>query len=137
MSIAWDILEPYLVQLGLYTTPDPSNYPISVCSLIPAYGRFCLPPHPPHLALINNPSVTHTYRRVFLKPYSEFDSLAEAYASTEILGSAETDLSSHSLLNPTTNRWICYSTWEMTQPNSGWEGDGKGVGRDLVLVHGK
>lgn len=31
-----------------------------------------------------------------------------------------------------------YSTWEMTrEPKGGWEGGGKGRGRDLVLIHGK
>jgi hypothetical protein len=30
-----------------------------------------------------------------------------------------------------------YTIWEMKQePEGGWEGGGKGRGRDLVLVHG-
>jgi acylglycerol lipase len=34
------------------------------------------------------------------------------------------------------DRWVFYSVWEMSEPAGGWEGGGRGRGRDLVMVHG-
>lgn len=33
-------------------------------------------------------------------------------------------------------RWVTYSVWEMDEPQGGWEAGGRGVGTDLVMVHG-
>ncbi|WVQ78304.1 hypothetical protein IAT38_000389 [Cryptococcus sp. DSM 104549] len=123
----WEIVEPYLVKLGLYKVEDPT------------YGRYLLPPHPPHLSLINLPKTTHSYRRVFLPPYSSFSSLNEAYDSTQIIYADDVKLTEEELKTGVEKggRWVCYSVWEMTEaPEGGWEGGGKGRGRDLVLVHG-
>lgn len=38
----------------------------------------------------------------------------------------------------TGGRWVFYSVWEMKdEPAGGWEGGGKGRGRDLLLLHGE
>ncbi|KAK8869772.1 hypothetical protein IAR55_000340 [Kwoniella newhampshirensis] len=123
----WEIIEPHLVSLGLYTVEDPT------------YGRWLLPPHPPHLTLINDPDVTHHYRRVFLPPYSAFKSKQEAYDSTQIIHAEDVKLVKEELETGVRlgGRWVFYSTWEMEhEPKGGWEGGGRGRGRDLVLIHG-
>lgn len=105
-----------------------------------AYGRYLLPPHPPHLELINNPDVKHVWRRVFLKPYKEFKTLEEAYDSCEIIGSEEVQLRPEELASGVKRggRWIFYSVWKLDkEPQGGWEEGGKGLNRDLLLVHGE
>lgn len=104
-----------------------------------AYGRYLHAPHPPHLALLNNPSITHYYRRVFLRPYSAFPTYQEAYDSTEIIDAEDVDLTPEELASGSEKggRWVCYSVWEMKEePTAGWTYGGKGLGRDVVLVHG-
>nr|XP_031862767.1 uncharacterized protein CI109_001779 [Kwoniella shandongensis]KAA5529839.1 hypothetical protein CI109_001779 [Kwoniella shandongensis] len=123
----WEIIEPHLVSAGLYTVQDPT------------YGRWLLPPHPPHLSLINDPGVSHNYRRVFLPPYGSFKSKQEAYDSTQIIHAEDVKLVKEELETGVKHggRWVCYSTWEMKdEPKGGWDGGGKGRGRDLVLIHG-
>jgi len=144
MSIPWEIIEPYLVRARLYTVPDPSrpsnpaHTPMYlIMGSYAAYGRWNLPVHPPHLSLIQHPLVTHRYRRVFLKPYNEFPSDSAAYESHVIVSSEDVSLTPNELKNTTSSRWIFYSVWEMSEPPDGWEAEGKGVGRDLVLCHGK
>ncbi|WWD15954.1 hypothetical protein CI109_100378 [Kwoniella shandongensis] len=124
----WEIIEPHLVSAGLYTVQDPT------------YGRWLLPPHPPHLSLINDPGVSHNYRRVFLPPYGSFKSKQEAYDSTQIIHAEDVKLVKEELETGVKHggRWVCYSTWEMKdEPKGGWDGGGKGRGRDLVLIHGE
>ncbi|ORY27166.1 lysophospholipase [Naematelia encephala] len=123
----WEILEPYLVNLGLYKVTDPT------------YGRWALPPYPRHSILLDNPAITHTFRRVFLPPYSSFHTKAEAYDSTAITFAEDVTLTPDELATGVARggRWIFYSTWELKEePENGWEGGGRGRGRDLLLVHG-
>ncbi|EKD01598.1 lysophospholipase [Trichosporon asahii var. asahii CBS 8904] len=122
----WEVVEPYLVAANLYTNPDPTH------------GRYLLPHHPPHLELINNPDVKHVWRRVFLKPYKEFNTLEEAYDSCEIIGSEEVQLKPEELASGVKRggRWVFYSVWKLDkEPQGGWEEGGKGLNRDLLLVH--
>lgn len=93
--------------------------------------------HPPHLALLDHPAVSHRYRRVFLRPNSDFPSESAAYESHEIVSSEDVAITPDELKDTATSRWVFYSIWEMSEPSDGWEEDGKGVGRDLVLCHGK
>ncbi|RXK39497.1 lysophospholipase [Tremella mesenterica] len=123
----WEIIRPALVRLGLYTVSDPT------------FGRYNLPIHPPHKKLVDDPNVAHTWRRVFLPPESSFESLQEAYDTTEILYAEDVTLQPQEIESGLQRggRWICYSIWEMVNaPSGGWEGGGKGKGKDLVLVHG-
>ncbi|WVF72190.1 hypothetical protein IAT40_007002 [Kwoniella sp. CBS 6097] len=122
----WEVIEPHLVRSGLYTVPDPT------------YGRWTAPPHPPHLPLINHPEVTHKYRRIFLPPYESFASKNEAYDTTQIIHAEDVQLIEEEIESGVKRggRWVCYSTWEMKEePKGGWEGGGRGRGRDMVVVH--
>ena len=99
-------------------------------SLTLAYGRWNLPHHPPHLELINDPVINHSYRRIFL-PETPLE-------TTEILVSETVQLEpSEITMDRPSNRWLVYSIWEMKEPEGGWEEGGKGLGKDLVLAHGK
>ncbi|ODO03330.1 lysophospholipase [Cryptococcus wingfieldii CBS 7118] len=123
----WEVLEPHLVRMGLYKVQDPT------------YGRYLLPNHPPHLALVEDPTVSHNYRRVFLPPTPSFKSYHEAWDTTQIIHAENVNLVKDELASGVKwgGRWVTYSTWEMTSPpEGGWEGAGRGVGKDLVLVHG-
>ncbi|KAK4685570.1 acylglycerol lipase, partial [Tremellales sp. Uapishka_1] len=122
----WEVLEPLLVKTGLYTVPDPT------------YGRWLLPPHPPHVALLENPAVRHRFRRIFLAPYSTFDTLQEAYDTTAITFAEDVTFTADEIQSGKQRggRWVAYSMWEMDEPEGGWEAGGRGVGRDLVLIHG-
>lgn len=123
----WEILRTFLVRTGLYRVQDPT------------FGRYTLPPHPPHEMLSNDPGITHSYRRVFLPPDSDFPSLRESYDSTEIVFSEEVKLVPEEIASGRRygGRWIIYSIWEMPQePDGGWAEGGRGRGKDLVLVHG-
>ncbi|WVR05205.1 hypothetical protein IAU60_002217 [Kwoniella sp. DSM 27419] len=125
-SPLWEVVEPSLVRAGLYTVPDPT------------YGRWLLPPHPPHRVLIDDQAVQRSYRRVFLPPYSHFKTPQEAYDTTQITYSEDVELTPQELESGVRRggRWVFYSTWEMKEePRGGWEGGGKGRGRDIVLVH--
>lgn len=105
-----------------------------------AYGRYLLSHHPPHLDLVNDPSVSHNYRRVFLRPFNSFRSYHEAYDTTQIIHAEDISLTPEELDSGVKHggRWVAYSTWEMHEPpEGGWEGGGRGKGRDLVLVHGE
>ncbi|WVQ71657.1 hypothetical protein IAR50_001197 [Cryptococcus sp. DSM 104548] len=122
----WEVIEPHLVRTGLYKVPDPT------------YGRWLLPHHPPHLALVNDLTVSHNYRRVFLPPITYFKSPQEAWDTTQIIHAEDVKLVEDELASGVKRggRWVAYSTWEMTSPpEGGWEGAGRGVGKDLVLVH--
>ncbi|WWC89994.1 uncharacterized protein L201_004924 [Kwoniella dendrophila CBS 6074] len=124
---AWELIEPYLVDSGFYKIPDTT------------YGRYTLPPHPPHLTLINDPNVTKKYRRVFLRPYNAFGDKHEAYDTTQIIHAEDVNLTEDEIIPGLVRggRWICYSVWELEEePEGGWEGGGKGRGRDMVLAHG-
>ncbi|OXG93101.1 lysophospholipase [Cryptococcus neoformans A2-102-5] len=123
----WEVIEPHLVRRNLYTVKDPT------------YGRYLLPHHPPHLELVNDPTVSHHYRRVFLRPFDSFRSYHEAYDTTQIIHAEDISLTPEELDSGVKRggRWVAYSTWEMHEPPSGgWEGGGRGKGKDLVLVHG-
>jgi hypothetical protein len=105
-----------------------------------AYGRYLLPHHPPHSSLVDNPEVKRTYRRVFLKPVSAFPTWQEAYSTTEIAHSEEVLLTADEIVSGVERggRWLFYSTWELKEaPAGGWEEDGRGRNRDLVLIHGE
>ncbi|WVQ98766.1 hypothetical protein IAU59_005897 [Kwoniella sp. CBS 9459] len=123
----WEVIEPHLVGLGFYTVPDPT------------YGRWMAPPHVPHLSLINDPEVTHKYRRIFLPPYETFATKNEAYDTTQIIHAEDVQLIEEEIASGVERggRWVCYSTWEMkNEPKGGWEGGGRGRGKDMVVVHG-
>ena len=137
MSNAWDvardIVEPYLVSIGAYSVKDPSELLDTSRNSCIAYGRYTLPPHPPHLQLINHPKVRHRYRRIFLRPISEFSHLQDAYETTDIIYAEDVKLTPEEIQSGVAKggRWICYSIWEMA------ESSGRGTGCDLVLAHGK
>ncbi len=127
--------------MGLYTVSDPSESdgpygePIFL-----AYGRYLLPPHPPHLSLIQDPAVSHTYRRIFLPPYEAFPTRQEAYDSTAVTHAEDVELTADELRSGLARggRWVFYSIWEVTEePKGGWEAGGRGRGRDMVLIHGR
>ncbi|WOO84476.1 Caffeoylshikimate esterase [Vanrija pseudolonga] len=122
----WEVVEPYAVATHLYTVADPT------------YGRYLLPHHPPTQALLDNPKVHHTFRRVFLKPNSAFKTWEEAYETTEIVYSENVELKEKEIKEGVKRggRWIFYSVWEMDEPDGGWEAGGKGKDHDLILVHG-
>lgn len=105
-----------------------------------AYGRYLLPHHPPHHALIDDPNVKHVWRRVFLKPYNQFKTWQAAFDSCEIIHSEEVQLKPEELESGVKRggRWIFYSVWKLDkEPQGGWEEGGKGLNRDLLLVHGE
>lgn len=110
------------------------------CPLIDtAYGRWTLPHHPPHRTLLEDEEISHTFRRLFLPPYSDFSSLHEAFETTAITYSEDVRLVPEEIKSGVEKggRWIFYSVWEMKrEPRGGWEGQGKGRGHDVVLVHG-
>lgn len=108
--------------------------------ILTAFGRYTLPPHPPHEKIIKDPSITHTYHRVFLPPDSAFLTLQESYDTTEILFSEEVSLVPEEIASGRRHggRWVVYSVWEMSrEPDGGWAEGGRGRGKDLVLVHGE
>ncbi|UOH81455.1 tubulin alpha-1A chain [Cryptococcus neoformans] len=101
-----EVIEPHLVRRNLYTVKDPT------------YGRYLLPHHPPHLELVNDPTVSHNCRRII---HAEDISLTPEELDSGVKRGG---------------RWVAYSTWEMHEPpEGGWEGGGRGKGKDLVLVH--
>lgn len=103
-----------------------------------AYGRYLLPPHPPHQSVLEDPRIHHRYRRVFLRPYSQFKTLQEAYDTTEIIHADDVKLTKEEIVEGVKHggRWVTYSVWEMDEPEGGWEAGGRGKGVDLVMVHG-
>ena len=106
----------------------------------PAYGRYLLPPHPPHVPLLEHPNISHTYHRIFFPPVHTFKSTREAYDTTEITHSEVIKIIPEELKTgyDKGGRWVVYSIWEMKNPPpGGWEMSGKGLGRDLLLCHGK
>nr|XP_019013572.1 lysophospholipase [Kwoniella pini CBS 10737]OCF52353.1 lysophospholipase [Kwoniella pini CBS 10737] len=126
-SPSWELIEPYFVNAGFYKVPDPT------------YGRYTLPPHPPHRILIDDPAVTHRYRRVFLRPFNSFADKHEAYDTTQIIHAEDVNLTEDEIYRGLQlgGRWVFYSTWELKeQPKGGWEGSGKGLGKDIILAHG-
>lgn len=138
------MIEPYLVRAGLYTVPDPSTSRsivfISLDLTLVAYGRWNLPNHPPHSELLNDPSITKRYRRVYLRPATDFKSTQEYYDSTEIIDAEDVLMRPEELEAGVRKggRWVFYIVFEMPEaPEKGWAEDGRGRGRDLMLVHGK
>jgi hypothetical protein len=98
-----------------------------------------LPHHPPHLDLLQDPSVRHRYRRVFLRPRDTFDSDQEYYDSTEILDADDVSLTKDELVSGVHKggRWVVYLVFELNEePSTGWTESGRGRGCDLMLVHG-
>lgn len=90
--------------------------------------------------MVNDPAVSHNYRRVFLRPFNSFRSYHEAYDTTQIIHAENISLIPEELDSGVKRggRWVAYSTWEMHEPpEGGWEGGGRGKGKDLVLVHGE
>lgn len=104
-----------------------------------AYGRYLLGHHTPTAALLATPGVKHTWRRLFLRPEAQFPTWEEAYSTTEIVHSEDVQLTADEIVSGAARggRWVFYSVWEMDEPAGGWEAGGKGVGKDLVLVHGE
>lgn len=138
------MIEPYLVRAGLYTVPDPSRSRSialsSFCLTHLAYGRWNLPSHPPHSELLNDPTITKRYRRVYLRPETEFKTTQEYYDSTEIADAEDVLLRPEELEAGVRKggRWVFYIVFEMPEaPEEGWAENGRGRGRDLMLVHGK
>ncbi|WWC61076.1 uncharacterized protein I303_103654 [Kwoniella dejecticola CBS 10117] len=126
-SAVWELVEPYLVNSGFYKIPDPT------------YGRYSLPPHPPHRILVDDTNVSHKYRRVFLRPFSSFADKHEAFDTTQVIHAEDVNLTEDEIYRGLQlgGRWICYSTWELkAEPDGGWEGNGKGLGKDIILAHG-
>lgn len=103
-----------------------------------AYGRYLLGHHTPTAALLATPGVKHTWRRLFLRPEAQFPTWEAAYSTTEIMHSEDVQLTADEIVSGAARggRWVFYSVWEMDEPAGGWEAGGKGVGKDLVLVHG-
>ena len=84
--------------------------------------------------------MTRNYRRIFLPPFESFSSLRKACDSTIITYAEDVEITKDEVESGVRRggRWVFYSTWEMAEPpEGGWEGGGRGRGRDLVLVHGK
>jgi acylglycerol lipase len=105
-----------------------------------AHGRWSTPIGSIHYPqLRDDPEVQHTFRRVFLRPYSDFSTWQEAYDSTAIIHSEQVEITPEELKSGVARggRWVFYSTWEMKEPLTGWEGGGRGRGRDLVMIHGE
>ncbi|WVQ70014.1 uncharacterized protein L199_008238 [Kwoniella botswanensis] len=124
---AWELIEPYLVNTGLYHIPDPT------------YGRYITPRYPPHTEILDDPNIISKYRRVFLPPYKSFKNLHEAYDTTQIIYSEDVSLTLQEVEEGVKRggRWVCYSTWEYKdEPQGGWEEGGKGLGKDMILCHG-
>jgi len=66
--------------------------------------------------------------------------LREAYDSTAIIHSEDVEITETEVKGGVARggRWVFYSTWEMKdEPEGGWEGNGRGRDRDLVLIHGE
>ena len=77
---------------------------------------------------------------MFLPPLNTFANHRAAYESVTVLKSEHVALKPQEIASglKVSDRWLIYSTWEMKDPpKGGWEGEGRGVGRDLVLVHGR
>lgn len=99
-----------------------------------------MPSHPPHIELLQDPAITHRYRRVYLRPAQDFRTTQEYYDSTEILDAEDVSLRPEELEAGVKKggRWVFYIVFEMGEPpKEGWAEDGRGRGRDLMLVHGK
>jgi hypothetical protein len=65
--------------------------------------------------------------------------LQEYYDSTEITHAEDVNLSSSELESGVHRggRWVFYIVFEMAKaPQEGWAEDGRGKGRDLMMVHG-
>ncbi|ORX39914.1 Alpha/Beta hydrolase protein [Kockovaella imperatae] len=113
MSPLWDVVEPYLKGAGLYQPTDLT------------YGRWNIGHHPPVKDLLNDPKLKHSYRRVFIA-----DEVPVRALDSEIV-----DLGPETLRS--SENWLSYSIWEMPEPDQdGWEEEGRGRGKDLVLIHG-
>jgi hypothetical protein len=111
--------------------------PVSLTSV--AYGRYLLPDHPPHRFLLDDPNISHTWRRIALPPTSSFPHKRDGHDATEITHSEDVSLTKEEIEEGKKRggRWVMYTIWEMKhEPEGGWEGGGKGRGKDLVLVHG-
>nr|ODN88525.1 lysophospholipase [Cryptococcus depauperatus CBS 7855] len=127
LTLDREALEPYFVRLGLYKISDPT------------YGRYLGEVYPPHTPFIEDLAITHTYRRVFLAPYSDFESPREAYDSTRVIYAEDVCHTPQELEEGVKRggRWVTYSVWEMKNPpEEGWTRGGRGLGNDLVMVHG-
>jgi acylglycerol lipase len=89
---------------------------------------------------LDDPEISHRYRRVHLRPRSSFASSAEYYDSTEIAHAEDVHLAPNELQRGVEQggRWVFYIVFEMLKPpTGGWQEDGKGRGRDLMMVHGE
>jgi acylglycerol lipase len=98
---------------------------ILIYGLPPAYGRYLIPPPPAEIALINNPSITLTQRRIFFPAHSSLDTTEVEFS--EYVEVKEEELSKE---RRRSGRWVYYKTWEM-------EGDDrKGKAVDVIMTHG-
>jgi hypothetical protein len=89
---------------------------------------------------LNDATITRRYRRVYLRPETDFKTAQEYYDSTEIIHAEDVSLKPEELKTGLAKggRWVFYIVFEMLEaPKEGWAEDGRGRGRDLMLVHGK
>jgi len=66
--------------------------------------------------------------------------LQEYYDSTEITHAEDVLLTTEELDQGVKRggRWVFYIVFEMEKaPEGGWEAHGRGIGRDLMMVHGE
>jgi hypothetical protein len=116
-SVLWDLVEPGLRKVKVYTPPDPT------------YGRYLIEPWTPEKALDEDASIVTRRRRVFLHPDSAPDSVDIEFAEDVEL--VQEELSKERRRG---GRWVYYKTWEMKE-ESLKNRDGMGV--DILIVHGE
>ncbi|KAJ9125851.1 hypothetical protein QFC24_002635 [Naganishia onofrii] len=117
-EVVWNIFEPGLQRLGLYSPADPT------------YGRYLIPPWAPEQDLDNDPNIVTTRRRIFFPLNAPADSVKVEYSEDVQLVPEEL-----SKERQRTGRWVYYKTWEMKpEALEGKEAGGRGV--DMVMVHG-
>lgn len=116
-SVIWDILEPGLQKLRLYTPPDPT------------YGRYLTKPWAPEQALDDDPSIKTRRRRVFLHGRADADSVDIEFA--EDVSLVPEELSRERIRQ---GRWVYYKSWEMKEESLVSK---EGFGVDILLVHGE
>jgi len=117
MGVFWDIIEPGLQTLRVYSPPDPT------------YGRYLIKAWAPEQALDQDTTIRTRRRRVFLHTRSAPDSVDIEYAEDVQLLPEE--LSKERLRG---GRWVYYKTWEMKEESLKSK---EGLGVDILLVHGE
>lgn len=116
MGVTWDLIEPCLKSLHLYTPPDPT------------YGRYLIEPWAPEKKLDNDPTINTRTRRIFIDPKAPSDSTQVEFAEDVKLVPEE--LSRDRIRD---GRWVYYKSWEMKEDALKSK---EGLGLDILLVHG-